>query len=87
MRFNYVAYTKDLAVTRGHVQARTLEDARTEVSRSGHKLLDLKPAWQAPKLEDMLPSLFKVNTSELLRFARRWPASSTAVAICCGRWR
>lgn len=71
MQFNYVAYTLRDGVIKGNLDADNEAEARTEITRMGYKLLSVGAKWQAPGLEQIFPSLFKVGTGELIRFARQ----------------
>ena len=74
MQFNYVAYTLRDGVIKGNLDADNEAEARSEIGRMGYKLLSVGIKWQRPGLEQIFPSLFKVGTGELIRFAR-WIAS------------
>jgi len=71
MQFNYVAYTLREGVIKGSLDADNEAEARSEISRMGYKLLSVGIKWQRPGLEQIFPSLFKVGTGELIRFARQ----------------
>ncbi len=70
MRFRYVAYSLEIGVTHGQIEARTDAEALHEVVRQGYKPLYLKPAVGLPSREELFPSLFRVGTGELIRFSR-----------------
>ena len=72
MQFNYVAYTLNDGLVKGKVEADTEGEARGEVTNQGYKILRISPARTLPTLEQMLPSLFKVRTGELVRFSRQF---------------
>ena len=71
MQFNYVAYTLRDGVIKGSLDADNEAEARSEIGRMGYKLLSVGIKWQRPGLEQIFPSLFKVGTGELIRFARQ----------------
>jgi len=71
MQFNYVAYTLTDGVVKGRLDAENEYEAREEVLRRGYSLLQLKPARKLPPIEELLPSLFKVSTGDLVRLARQ----------------
>ena len=71
MQFNYVAYTMDRGVVKGKIDAENEHEARQEVARQGYKALEIKRARQAPSLEELFPSVFKVGTGNLVRFSRQ----------------
>ena len=71
MRFNYVAYTIELGLVKGTVEARGHADARALISRLGHKPLRVAPARRPPAVEDLFPSLFQVKKTDLVRFSRQ----------------
>lgn len=71
MRFRYVAYTSDLAIIKGYVEAKDEALAKADLLNAGSKPLEIRPAWRLPDVEDMLPSLFHVTTAELIRFCKQ----------------
>ena len=71
MQFQYVAYTRHHGLVKGHLDAENEVEARAEIGRMGFKPLELKPKRQLPGLEEIFPSLFRVGTGELIRFARQ----------------
>ena len=71
MLFNYVAYTLDQGVVKGKLDAENELEARQEITRQGYKPLEVKRSRQAPGLEDLFPSIFKVGTGQLVRFSRQ----------------
>ena len=71
MRFNYVAYTLELGLVKGTVEARGQADARVLILRQGHRPLRVVPARRPPAVDDLFPSLFQVKKTELVLFARQ----------------
>ena len=71
MQFHYVAYTLREGVMKGYIEADNEVEARSEIVRLGYKPLVVKAKWQAPGLEELFPSFFKVGTGELVQFARQ----------------
>ena len=71
MQYDYVAYTLGQGVVKGRIEAENELEARQEIIRQGFKPLHLKPARQLPGLEQIFPSIFKVGTGQLVRFARQ----------------
>ena len=61
----------DKGVVRGKIDAENEQEARQEVARQGYKSLEIKRARQAPGLEELFPSVFKVGTGQLVRFSRQ----------------
>lgn len=71
MNYKYVAYSARNGIVKGQIDARYEADVRDEIMRGGMKVLRLSPARQRPGLEKIFPSLFKVKSSEIVRFARQ----------------
>ena len=71
MQYQYVAYTLRDGLVKGEFDADSDAEARLEIDRMGLKPLELKPKRKLPGLEDLFPSLFKVGTGVLIRFARQ----------------
>lgn len=71
LQYRYLAYTLEGGVTSGRVEARDVAEATSLVRQRGYKLLRVAPAWKAPSLETLFPSLFSVNTGELVRLSRQ----------------
>jgi len=71
MQFNYVAYSAAEGVVKGKVDAENEAEAHQEVVQLGYRPLEVKRSRQAPSLEKIFPSLFKVKTGELVRFSRQ----------------
>ena len=68
--FRYVAYSLDVGVIKGKLEANDLAEVRSEVVRQGYKVLSVDPQKPWPGLEEMFPSVFRVGTGELIRFCR-----------------
>lgn len=71
MLFNYTAYTLSQGIVKGKLDAENELEARQEITRQGYKPLQVKRSRQAPGLEELFPSVFKVGTGELVRFSRQ----------------
>ena len=71
MQYSYVAYTLEQGVVKGNVDADTEAEARQEIDLQGLKPLEVKLSRQAPGLEQLFPSIFKVGTGQLVRFSRQ----------------
>ena len=71
MQYSYVAYTLEQGVVKGNVDADTEVEARQEIALQGLKPLEVKQSRQAPGLEQLFPSVFKVGTGQLVRFSRQ----------------
>ncbi len=70
MLFRYVAYNLKEGVVKGRLDARALADAQAQIIRQGFKPLELKTSKQRDLMAAMFPSLYRVNTSEIVRFCR-----------------
>lgn len=71
MKVNYVAYTLDEGILKGWIEARDIQEARTQIVEQGMKPLQVKKAFKAPGIETLLPSLFSVKVGELIAFSRQ----------------
>ncbi|MEE9247648.1 MAG: type II secretion system F family protein [Dehalococcoidia bacterium] len=71
MQFSYVAYTIQEGVIKGRLDARNEEEARAEVIQQGYTPLRVTPTRKLPGLEEIFPSLYRLKTGELVRFARQ----------------
>jgi type IV pilus assembly protein PilC len=71
MKFHYVAYTLELGIITGRVEAENEVEARGEIVRKGYKPLQVKPSRQLPSVEELFPSLFRVKSADLIRFSRQ----------------
>lgn len=70
MQFHYKAYSLQEGVRRGRIGANTRTEAIAEVVRRGYKPLYVMPAKPLLSVEELLPSLFRVKTGELVRFTQ-----------------
>lgn len=70
MRYRYLAYSLGQGVVKGRLEARTLEEAHAEVRELGVRPLGVHPYKGMPSLETLFPSVFRVKTGDLVRFAR-----------------
>lgn len=71
MQYQYVAYTRRDGLFKGQLDAANEVEARAEIGRMGLKPLEIKPKRKLPGLEELFPSLFRVGTGVLIRFARQ----------------
>lgn len=71
MLFNYTAYTLSQGIVKGKLDAENELEAHQEITRQGYKPLQVKRSRQAPGLEELFPSVFKVGTGQLVRFSRQ----------------
>ena len=71
MEFKYEAYNIKDGVVTGRLEAGSEAEARSAVVRNGLKPLRVSQAWRPPPVEEILPSLFKVGTKELVGFSRQ----------------
>jgi type IV pilus assembly protein PilC len=53
------------------MEGRSESDVQNQLSQEGYKTLQVKTGWHPPSLEDIIPSLVKVKTGELVRFSRQ----------------
>ena len=71
MQYKYVAYTLEEGIVKGWMEGRSESDVQNQLSQEGYKTLQVKTGWHPPTLEDLIPSLVKVKTGELVRFSRQ----------------
>ena len=71
MQYKYVAYTLKEGIVKGWMEGRSESDVQEQLSQDGFKTLQVKTGWHPPSLEDLIPSLVKVSTGELVRFSRQ----------------
>lgn len=71
MQYRYLAYNLDEGVIKGWLEARNPSEVREELVEQGYKPLEVTTGWHPPTAEEILPSLFKVSTAELVRFSRQ----------------
>jgi len=70
VQFQYVAYTGELGLVKGQVEASDEADATDQVVRQGYMPLKVVPARRLISPEGLFPSLFQVTTRDLIRFSR-----------------
>ena len=80
MQYKYLAYNLDEGIIKGWVEARNAAEVRDELVEHGYKPLDVSTGWHPPTVEDLMPSLFKVGTGELVRFSRQLATMVTSGA-------
>ena len=80
MQYKYLAYSLDEGIIKGWVEARNAAEVRDELVEHGYKPLDVSTGWHPPTAEDIIPSLFKVGTGELVRFSRQLATMVTSGA-------
>ncbi len=71
MQFRYMAYVPDQGIVKGRLEAESQMGAREEIARLGYKPVQLAVVREAPSLEKLFPSLFRVNKVELTRICRQ----------------
>ena len=71
MQFHYVAYTLEAGIFKGRVEARSEDEARTELIGQGYKPLSVRKSTRLPSLDKVLPSLYQIKTGELIGFGRQ----------------
>ncbi|MCH7652354.1 MAG: type II secretion system F family protein [Chloroflexi bacterium] len=71
MQYKYVAYTLKEGIVKGWMEGRSESDVQAQLSQEGYKTLQVKTGWHPPSLEELIPSLVKVKTGELVRFSRQ----------------
>ncbi|MCI0812653.1 MAG: type II secretion system F family protein [Chloroflexi bacterium] len=80
MQYKYLAYNLDEGIIKGWVEARNAAEVRDDLVEHGYKPLDVSTGWHPPTVEDLMPSLFKVGTGELVRFSRQLATMVTSGA-------
>ncbi len=80
MQYRYLAYNLDEGVIKGWLEARNPAEVREELVEQGYKPLEVTTGWHPPTAEELLPSLFKVSTGELVRFSRQLATMITSGA-------
>lgn len=80
MQYKYLAYNLDEGIIKGWVEARNAAEVRDDLVEHGYKPLDVSTGWHPPTVEDIMPSLFKVGTGELVRFSRQLATMVTSGA-------
>lgn len=71
MRYHYLGYNKIKGITTGEVAASSEAEAVLAVKEQGYKLLELRPHRQFSSLDKLFPSLFRLSTGEVARFAQQ----------------
>ncbi len=80
MQYRYLAYNLDEGIIKGWLEARNPAEVHEELMEQGYKPLEVTTGWHPPTAEELLPSLFKVSTGELVRFSRQLATMITSGA-------
>ena len=72
MVYKYIGYNEDKKVVRGTISAQNQEMAGRILTRSGYRILELKPVTPfIPSLEQSFPSLYRVKPETIIMFSRQ----------------
>jgi type IV pilus assembly protein PilC len=71
LTYNYVAVTPTGERVEGRLDALSEDAAERMLWDSGYRVIRLRTAWKAPRLDAVLPSIFAVKPQEIITFARQ----------------
>ncbi|MEX1252799.1 MAG: type II secretion system F family protein [Dehalococcoidia bacterium] len=71
MTYTYIAVTPSGERIEGRLDALTEDAAERLLWDSGYRVIRLRTAWQPPRLDAVLPSIFAVKPQEIVTFARQ----------------
>jgi type IV pilus assembly protein PilC len=71
LAYRYVALTPSGEQVRGSIDAPTEGVAEETLWEWGYRVVTLRPAWIAPRLDEVFPSFFGVKTQEIITFCRQ----------------
>ncbi|HEY95147.1 MAG TPA: type II secretion system F family protein [Dehalococcoidia bacterium] len=70
MNFKYTAYTPQQKIVKGELEVTDKNIAVESLERAGYNILSLK-SYRKINIEDILPSLFSVNKTDIVLFSRQ----------------